>query len=447
MKNFFNFKILLTFIVAYLFTQYVYNVFPFYYTCGFLLLLLLVIIFFRKSLSFLFFLLLFRAVLDPFFIKIRFNFGGANLGLGGGISLLLIILTSLYIFSQRESLRRAAHLIVGLYLLFCLHSLFLFFNTPAKAEVFKVIVRYFSILSIMMLSIVLVKTEKDGRFLIKAMVYSALFTITVGFALRKFNADNRFEATLGHPNILAFYLLIIFGCLIFRLDQDCLTSSGLRFSRWRYVYFVLLLVAMLLTQTRSGWIAFILMIFLYVFLFKKKYIIPILLCLVILFALPIVKDRFSGIVGANSHGFYIKRENTFGWRLEKWGYILDESLKKPWTGHGLEAAKMFGKDKVEAHNDYLRFFAELGVLGVITYFLPFFYLLRFSIKNLKKFTPNSLITRISKFMVIFLPAFLVMSISENLAAYVIIQWYFWCIAGVYIALISIHSKQPRFLER
>jgi O-antigen ligase len=55
-------------------------------------------------------------------------------------------------------------------------------------------------------------------------------------------------------------------------------------------------------------------------------------------------------------------------RFDAWPVVLDEALNYPWLGHGVGSVQVFlptfWPEVVHPHNDYLRLFYELGVIGL-----------------------------------------------------------------------------------
>lgn len=61
-------------------------------------------------------------------------------------------------------------------------------------------------------------------------------------------------------------------------------------------------------------------------------------------------------------------------RFEKWTVYLEMIWKKPLFGYGADSLRaVVEKSEANAHNSYLQITAELGLIGVIVFFLPFVY--------------------------------------------------------------------------
>ena len=91
-----------------------------------------------------------------------------------------------------------------------------------------------------------------------------------------------------------------------------------------------------------------------------------------------LRDRFFG--GDQAVSYDGLRFNTSG-RTQLWSFTWDRALEHPWFGAGPGDAQnaiipVFGERIAHPHNDYLRLFNDLGVLGVGLFVLGLLVLLR-----------------------------------------------------------------------
>ncbi len=407
------------------------------YAGGLMLLLFLIGIFVTNLSVFMFGLLFLRPAIDNFLTSIRFAFGGLNLGFGGGVSLAISLGAFFYALTCPKSYRIGLPVVI-IYGAFCFFSIFGFMMATEKGEAVKVLLRSFSILSILILMVCHITSSKDAHFIVKSMVYSPWIPIAIGAYTRFKSGGGRFAATFSHPNILAFFILIIMGCLIFRLDQE----GGFRkISFKRLVVLILLSVILVLTETRSGWAAFLLMVIIYAFVFNRRLIVPMVILMAILFSTPLVRNKIDNIFRKTGSEVSINDQSSLGWRFTAWRDLWNAGQDNPILGHGINASYGIVKEHLGAHNDYLRYFVEQGLIGLITYFAPFFYVLFHSISNVRRFPRGSMLEGLAGLFICFIPAFLLMSMTENLASYVIVQWYFWALVGIYFALIQTEKEK------
>jgi O-antigen ligase len=89
-----------------------------------------------------------------------------------------------------------------------------------------------------------------------------------------------------------------------------------------------------------------------------------------------VRERFAPISlrRAIADARYGHSEESFGWRLLNWHGLLIRGLERPLLGHGANATTRLNPLVNEnngipfnAHNDFVRFFFEAGVVGVVAY--------------------------------------------------------------------------------
>ncbi len=435
-KSIFDYRIYLTIGVGCLLSFVLVSGLPWYYAVGFMFVWVITLIAINNPLHFLFALFLIRPALDSVLSGMRFGDTG-GFGFGGAVSLFLIVLTGFYMLTSPNSLRGFSQPIVKMYLVFIAISACSYFFPQDKVTISKTLINYVAILSITLLTFLLSKTEKETRVIIRSIVLSPMLCLSLGIFTNKRSVDGRFAATFAHPNILAFYLLIIIGCLLLNIESY---KREKKFSTIKKFYFLILVTALAFTQTRSGWGAFVVMLGIYSLFFNRKFILPGIIMLLVLLCVPFVKEHIANIFHSHGKLIQVNEQSSLGWRFEKWSYLWTPITKKPLTGYGIGAATEYGKDKLGAHNDYLRFLIESGIFGLISYFLPFWYMLYRAIKDRKGLNEQSITYRLAQFFIIFIPAFLVMSITENLGNYVIIQWYIWALFGIYFGLISARSE-------
>jgi len=414
---------------------------PVNYIVGFLLAAFVGTVFIAKPLHFLIGLFLLRSVFDNFLRSVRISPGGPDVGLGGIIALGLVIGTVFYLLIHSKDLGRIRHMVVGLSSIFCLVSVASFFISLDRFGATKVLVRRFSVFSILLLTMVNIRSRDNARTLLKVIVLSAIMPLTIG-AVKYIMEGGRFVGTFAHPNILAFYLLIIIGCTLTLVD-----SPRHYLSLIRKFCLGLLLTALLLTMTRSAWACCFLMIGIYASFFNKRLIVPAFCAVILITFLPIAQERILDIFATTRGSLAVDEMSSLGWRFRTWYYLFSEATKHPFIGHGINATAYIGVFPAEAHNDYLRFFVESGVTGVVAYYASYLYLIIYSLRNRIQFFEDDLIKKLSIFFICFVPAFLLMSASENLGRYLTVHWYFWGLIGIYLGLIALEKEKRNAIKR
>lgn len=412
------------------FSLLVINDLPIKYLFGSFLACIVIFIFATKPVYFLCGLLLLRPVMDSFLVSVRISF----MGLGGLISLALTLGATFSIFIDNSRTKKILIPIVGMYLIFCLFQIPGFFLSPVRIDAAKALNNNFSVLAILILLMLNIRQKKDAVMLLKAIVFSALLPILYGLVVYVVNDLPRFNATFGHPNPLAFFLLVILGCVLFQVDHK---ESFKSFSWIRIFYFGLLVAGLLLTETRSAWLAFVIFFGLHALFFNRKWIFPLVGGCVGLVFTPIFQDRIMSMFFSRGGAIELEKNNSLSWRFEKWEFLWRLAVKKPWTGYGIDADKYISPDGLAAHNDYLRVFFQSGIFGIFFYFIPYLYLFIHAISIYRKSSESSTEAKIAGFLICFIPAFLVMSYSENLMSYLVIHWYVWGLVGIYFSCIQL----------
>lgn len=213
----------------------------------------------------------------------------------------------------------------------------------------------------------------------------------------------RVGSLFGHPNLFSVYLAMLIPIALAMLFTKMALPSKIVVATVIFVG----LVALVLTLSRSGWIAFALafvsllvLTFVhptprYKFLFVRFSMISGTALMGVALAGPIVKRIFRSDPGAVS----------FRWDYMKiaWDMILD----KPVFGHGLNTfvfnmvpytpeksyiklMDAFGEILPVVHNIYLLVWAEQGTIGFLIFMAMYFYLLKLSWSNFRYFRDEAL---------------------------------------------------------
>jgi O-antigen ligase len=191
-----------------------------------------------------------------------------------------------------------------------------------------------------------------------------------------------------------------------------------------------LLVALLLTKTRSAWVAVAILFVMYAGLFDRRYLLGILL-LPMLLAIPGVDDRIADLQTNNTYVGEATHLNSFSWRLLLWEFATDWILARPIAGYGLESFRHFspmffplsGNYEFAAHNVYVQLLFEAGALGLLAFLLLFFGIIM-RLKARFRADPSG-----SCMLFAMILGFLVGCFADNMLHYLPFMWYFWFILG------------------
>jgi O-antigen ligase len=259
--------------------------------------------------------------------------------------------------------------------------------------------RLASVLAAFCLAVWVVRSRRRLETIVLAILVSAIVPIIVGleqFATGKTVArsglGDDFRAVIGTfstPGPFAFYLVLV-------LILAIVTFNEVRSLAARVSLAVLCLGAgacLLLTYTRSAWIAFALgVIGLALMRYRRLLVVGWVGLIIALVAFPTlvdkVQERFGDLTSRNE----AKSGNSFTWRTGQWGPLLQYGYDKPLTGQGFGSyprltVDHFGTENNRyptinderhpatssrgflAHNDYVRTFVELGLPGLVLWVL------------------------------------------------------------------------------
>lgn len=59
--------------------------------------------------------------------------------------------------------------------------------------------------------------------------------------------------------------------------------------------------------------------------------------------------------------------NSANWRIAQWSFLIDAWKQSPLLGYGLGTSQYITYFQNYAHNDYLRFLAETGIIGFVSF--------------------------------------------------------------------------------
>lgn len=393
-------------------------------------------------------ILLTRAVLEPVFNEAKFASIG---GLGGMVNLAIILLAVLLIAGDPKRVPRVAWMVwlpymaiqfVGLgYSPDLLPSLRLFLGQLATMAVF-------------LLAFYLVDDWESLHRILKLVVVSsfpvAMYTL-VCIALGKTSgnlddvsaASGRFAGPFSHPNLLAFYVVLVMGILLYLWRRKGSTTGWLTHGAI-IGYMLVLLVMLFATKTRSAWVSAATLFFLYGLFVERRFLVYLVLVGVVAMLVPDVRDRVLALNQGNEVVQYA-RLNSFAWRKLLWSDALNWMGAKQYLfGYGSGAFfvkspnffSLSGGHQVGAHSVPVQLFFEVGVAGVTTYFLMFWRTMSLALRI--RIADRTLAVVASAIVI----SYLLISFSDNMLAYLVFNWYFWFAVG---AVCSVALRSAAFL--
>lgn len=362
--------------------------------------------------------------------------------IGGIVNLSVVLLAlSYFVFNVKKTDKQALYTWSAFFIV-CAYGIF--FST-VKMDAIRITTNWVSNFAVFICALHLVDSRKSFVFCIKIVILSSLIPAAYGLYETVINVSfignlYRVQSTFSHPNILAFYLVLVIPCCFYLLKTEKLkTFSFARF--FMFAHFFLLTGLLVLTQTRSAWITFFVFFFLYAFFFEKRYFFYLFLFAVCSYFIPGIQDRLSDL----SSGVSVSNQdnNSFAWRLALWQEAL--SWMEPMRylfGYGLGdftelSPKFFshgGGIKWDAHNSYVQWFFDIGAVGLLAYL--WLHIKTFSIVlKLHKIDPLVMFLAMTT-----IANYLIMSFSDNMTFYLVFNWYYWFILGAVVALQNIYHK-------
>jgi len=406
---------------------------PVSYSFGLLFIFLIILIYFFAPVFFIFLILLLRPTLDPILINIRI----LDLGLGGLIGFILIFLALISFFIKKTNFNKPSKILFSAFIVFAFIQSISFFTSSDNLEGFKEMSRTMSIVAIFSLILIHVQSKKDALLVLKGISLSCVLPLIIGIFYNPFvdkhGEGHRFQSVMEHPNVMAFFLIVVIGCVIFRIVEE--NNEKGQFSNFDRLYLVSLVVALILTKTRSAWVAFFIMIFITSVLFYRQYLVYLMLICLLAGFTPFVQNRVLNAVNFSKTSISINQESSFGWRVEQWKNLFQKGMQQPFWGQGWMADIRISGNNLAAHNDYLGLFVRYGIFAMLLYYFLYFYIFLIARNNLR-FSKEILTLKMSRFFVAYIPAFLIMSLSENLFSYVVVHWLFWALVGVYMVSLN-----------
>ena len=400
-------------------------------------------------------ILLTRAGLDPVFSEAKFAAIG---GLGGLVNLAIILLAALLIVGDSKRVPRMAW---AVWLPFMAVQFVGLSYSPDLVPAVRLLLGQVATMAVFLLAFYLVDDWESLHRMLKLVVASSvpvavytLVCIVIGKTSGNLDdvsaASHRYAGPFSHPNILAFYLVLVVGILLYlwrRKDSTAswVTSTGI------VGYMLVLLALLLATKTRSAWVSAVALFFLYGVFVERRFLVYLVLGGLAAMLVPEVRDRVLALNQGNEVVQYA-RLNSFAWRKLLWTEALNWMSATHYlfgAGSGafsFNSVRFFslsGGNHFGAHSVAVQLFFETGAVGAAAYFLMFW-------SAAKGVLRLRFVNRVLAVIVVALiVSYLLISLSDNMLAYLVFNWYFWftvgavCSVGVKMSapVVTVHSSQ------
>ena len=242
-----------------------------------------------------------------------------------------------------------------------------------------------------------------------------------------------------NPNGLAFVIVTVIPLLHFLLVRAS--------TRLRLLYFVLLpllLYALILTGSRSGFVGLLVIVFALMMKSKRRFTFIALTVIVAIGAFSVMneneKDRFESTYDTNT-----KNAGTAEGRIEGWKMNFQTAMERPLFGHGLgtsaEANFNSRGEAKPAHNLYLEILEELGLCGEIIFLLYMKSIFRNFGDAKKLLTAHSEETEFLSRLVEGMQVWLFMNVVFSLASYGLSSYEWYLFGGISVVVHRLAARE------
>lgn len=407
-----------------------------------LLLLGLLLLYSRMLLLLL--IILFRSSGDLIFESTRISLGAMQIGVGGLINVFVVMIALLLVIEKPRMLPKKMLSMWAPFLILAAVGVVI---APVKGDAIRVYLALISYFAIFVSAFYFVRCPDDFKRCVRIVLWSSVLPALYALADMALHGGitgphgARLMSTFSHPNIFAFYLTLVVSLGFYVLKSATYTLS----SRDRVIltaYTFLMLAFLVLTQTRSAWIACLSLFVAYGLFFERRYLLYLVLLPLLGLLIPSIRDRVLDL-GAGNEVIQYAKLNSFAWRVYLWDSGLHWMRPSHYLlGYGVDSFQhhvttffpLAGKTHFNAHNVYVQWLFELGALGLLAYLWLFGRLLMVLRKMLS-------INKLAGMVVISLVVqYLIVSASDNMTSYLVFNWYFWFIAGSACALVAADAK-------
>ena len=328
----------------------------------------------------------------------------------------------------------------------CFLSLF-----PAvdKAIVITELIRFWTYIFMLFVIFTFVDSQKEISNIVKLTMLSVFIAGLIGL-LQYALGDNTFPnpemigsagrvyATFVNPNFWgAFINLLIFPALI-------LAVRKVKHYKYIYIFIFTVFVNLILTYTRGSWLGFVIGLLLFIILFNKKLLIPILVIAPVSLFITGIRSRVFSIFDTNSWTI-IER-----FKLWETGYLMFKEHPVLGVGNGNYLRRYsdyinkyselsLGRDEYAVHNTYIKVMAETGIIGIIPFIMVIIYFIK-EIYHVFKKPADSLAKDISLAFMCSIVSYLIQNISNEMFFVPQVHVFYWIIGALVIKYNRLKSQ-------
>lgn len=307
-------------------------------------------------------------------------------------------------------------------------------------------------LSFLFVMINSVKDKKDFNIIVTVLVFSAslvalygLYQYLIGVEIEAAWVDlennpgmrTRVYSVFNNPNILAEYLVMIIPLSVSLFWYSKKLSKKIIFLGLTLI----MVLALVLTQSRGGWLGFAFSALIFILLIEKRLLLTLVpISIGGVFLLPdSIINRILSIGNL--------RDSSNAYRITMWG-ITKDIIRDNWVagvGFGHQPFKQTFETYIRtmptfhAHNTYLQTAAEMGIPGLVAFLLFLFTLFKYGIKNLVK-QDDKYIRVMAAGVLAGLGGVLFHGLVENILYLPRIIFTFWIMVSLILCLFRLKAK-------
>jgi len=224
--------------------------------------------------------------------------------------------------------------------------------------------------------------DHGGTF-IKTLIWFGTFMLFVGFVMKLYNPalttlEDRYSGVLGNPNGLGIYVTMYFlVCAVaFEFFPNLFSRAD------KLIIYFAIFASLILSDSRSA--IFAILIFLsFRYFYKLSPFLGFILFVIILASYQFIDTNIEGVISAMGlqDFFRVKTFADASGRFVAWGFAWLNIKNSIFIGHGFNYTEfLFKKDadalsilghQGNAHNSYLTFWLDTGLIGLLLYFRGF----------------------------------------------------------------------------
>ncbi len=384
-------------------------------------------------------ILLARAAGDGVLEALRNRLGEQAMGLGAVLNACMIIGAALLVLRAPERFPRP---LATAWAAFLLAGLIGIVQAPHRADAVRLCLTWATNFAVLTVAWHLCSERAQVRACLRLIVYAssapALYAV---YELAAAGTGVRIKSTFMHANVFAFYLVLVIQVGFYLLKTRAAAARG---SAVLTLYLLLLALLLVTTQTRSAWIACLLLFAAYGALFERRYLAYLVVASLVLACIPAVRERIVDLDDAATLGAAAEL-NSFAWRLALWRAGLDAmELPRMLLGYGLGAfrdgsARFFSQSAGihwDAHNVYVQLLFDLGLAGLAAYLWLQWQLAR---RCAALWARERRAGFLGGALVLF---YALCAGSDNMLFYLSLNWYYWLALGALLAGVAGQTPAP-----